>query len=61
MASFSGRKAGTDEKIVMRKNGSIVRARAIKDIQKTLILKDYDVLRGSPHDPIRTLTFGNTW
>ena len=52
---FLGKKAGTEENIVMRENGSVVRARAIRELQKILTLKDYDVLRGTPHDPIGTL------
>ena len=52
---FLGKKAGTEENIVMRENGSVVRARAIRELQKILTLKDYDVLRGTPHDPIGSL------
>ena len=52
---FLGMTAGTEENIVMRENGSVVSARAIRVLQKILTLKDYDVLRGTPHDPIRTL------
>ena len=52
---FLGKKAGTEENIVMRENGSVVRARAIRELQKIITLKDYDVLRGTPHDPIGTL------
>ena len=52
---FLGKKAGTEENIVTRENGSVVRARAISELQKILTLKDYDVLRGTPHDPIGTL------
>ena len=39
-----GKKAGTEENIVMRENGSVVKARAIKELQKMLAHKDYDVL-----------------
>ena len=28
---------------------------AIRELQKIITLKDYDVLRGTPHDPIGTL------
>ena len=52
---FLGKQARTEENIVMRENGSVVRACAIKELQKMLALKDYDVLRGTPHDPIGTL------
>ena len=52
---FLGKKAGRDENIVMRENGSAVRARAIRELQKILAPKDYDVLRGTLHDPIGTL------
>ena len=62
--TFLGKKAGT------RESGSVVRARAIRDLHKVLTLKDYDVLRGTSHDPIRSLresvarcrkTYGGTW
>ena len=39
----------------MRENGSVVRAHAIREFTKVLTLKDYDVLRGTPHDPVGTL------
>ena len=44
---FLRKKAGAEENIVMRENGSAVRARAIRELQKILTLKDYDVLRGT--------------
>ena len=44
----------------MRENGSVVRARAIKELQKMLTLKDYNMLRGTPHDPIGTLVTRDT-
>ena len=35
---FFGKKAGSEENIVMRENGSVVRARAIRELQKILTL-----------------------
>ena len=52
---FLGQKAGTKNNFWMRETGSVVRARAIREHQKILILKECDVLRGTPHNPIGTL------
>ena len=52
---FLGKKAGTEENIEMRENGSVVRARAIREFYKVLTLKDYDELRRTTPDPVGTL------
>ena len=48
MASFSGRRLAREDNIVMRENRRVVRGREIRELQKVLTLKDYDVLRGTP-------------
>ena len=49
-----GKRAGSDENLVMTQDGNVVRARAIKEAYRALRLQDLDVLRGSPHDPTGT-------
>ena len=55
---FLGKKPGTDEYIVMRDTGQVVRARAVKEMAKKMTLDDYAVLVGQPHDPLGALKTG---
>ena len=50
-----GKKFGTEEHIVLRPDGLVVRARAVREIEKKISLKDFDHLRSAPHDPLGTL------
>ena len=47
---FLGKRAGSDENLVMTQDGNVVRARAIKETHCALRLQDLDSLRGSLHD-----------
>ena len=49
---------GTEEHIVMREDGSVVRARAIREVDKKLTIEDLAVLCGQPHDPTSTVRSG---
>ena len=40
---------------MMTEEGKVVRARAIKEMHKTLRMEDLDKLIGTPHDPVGTL------
>ena len=55
---FLGKKAGSEENLVMTSSGSVVRARAIREMHRPLLLADLDVLTGTPHDPVGTLRAG---
>ena len=53
-----GKKMGTEEHLVMKEDGAVVRARAVREVEGKKTLEDYDVLTGQPHDPIGTLHAG---
>ena len=51
---YLGKRPGSEEKLVMFEEGKVVRARAIKEMHKTLRMEDLDKLMGTPHDPVGT-------
>jgi len=53
-----GKRLGTEEHVVMKEDGSVVRARAVRYMEKAMTMNDYDVLTGRPHDPLGTLHAG---
>ena len=56
---FLGKRAGSEENLVMTSTGSVVRARAIREMHRPLLLADLDVITGTPHDPIGTIRAGH--
>ena len=38
----------------MKEDGAVVRARAVRELERSVTLSDYDHLRGQPHDPTGT-------
>ena len=52
---YLGKKAGTEENLVMTMSGSVVRARAVREVHRRLCLQDLEVLSGTPHDPAGVL------
>ena len=55
---FLGKKAGSEENLVMKSDGGVVRARAIREVHRTVSLAELDQLQGTPHDPAGTLRGG---
>ena len=53
-----GKRLGTEEHLVMKEDGVVVRARAVRDMEKDMKLTDYDIMTGQPHDPLGTLRAG---
>ena len=56
---FLGKRAGSEDNLVMTSTGSVVRARAIREMHRPLLLADLDVIIGTPHDPIGTIRAGH--
>ena len=52
---FLGKRPGSEENLVMKEDGAVVRARAIREVAREMRLENYDVLKGTPHDPAGTL------
>ena len=52
---YLGKRPGSEENLVMTEEGKVVRARAIKEMHKTLRMEALDKLMGTPHDPVGTL------
>ena len=50
-----GKRMGTEEHFVMAMDGKVVRARAIREFDEKVALKDFDVLVSTPHDPTGTI------
>ena len=50
-----GKRPGSEENLVMTEEGKVVRARAIKEMHKTLRMEDLDKLMGTPRDPVGIL------
>ena len=50
-----GKRMGTEEHLVMTMDGKVVRARAIREFDEKVTLKDFDVLVSTPHDPTGTI------
>jgi hypothetical protein len=50
-----GKKLHTDEHMVMKEDGLVVRSRAVRENSVELKLQDYDKLRSTPHDPQGTI------
>ena len=53
-----GKRLGTEEHLVMKQGGIVVRARAVREEEKTMTMADHDTLTGRPHDPFGTLHAG---
>ncbi len=49
-----GKKLHTDEHLVMKEDGLVVRSRAVRENSQELTIADYDKLRSTPHDPLGT-------
>ena len=52
---FLGKKPHSEEFVIMRSNGQVVKARAVKEMAREVTLADLDRLIGEPHDPAGTL------
>ena len=52
---FLGKKAGSEENLVMKGDGGVVRARAIREVHRDISMIDLNQLRGTPHDPVGNL------
>jgi hypothetical protein len=50
-----GKKLHTDEHMVMKEDGLVVRSRAVRENSVELKLQDYDKLKSTPHDPQGTI------
>ena len=50
-----GKRFGTEEHLVLKDDGLVVRARAVREINRKIVLKDFDHLRSAPHDPLGVL------
>ena len=50
-----GKRFATGESLVMKSDGFVVRVRAVRERTATLELKDFDILKSTPHDPLGTL------
>ena len=50
-----GKRLGTEEHFIMQADGRVVRARAVREMEETLSLADFDVLVSTPHDPTGTI------
>ena len=53
-----GMRLGTEEHVVMRDDGVVVRARAIREVDRKITLEKLGVLTGQPHDPMGTMKAG---
>ena len=47
-----GKKLHTDQHLVMKEDGLVVRSRAVRETSQELTLADYDKLKSTPHDPL---------
>ena len=54
-ASGWGKGALSDEHLVMKHDGLVVRARAVRNISRNVKLEDLEALRSEPHDPTGTM------
>ena len=52
---FLGKRPGSEENLVMKEDGGVVRARAVRELLRPVTLADLDKIRGTPHDPTGTL------
>jgi hypothetical protein len=50
-----GKKLHTDEHMVMKEDGLVVRSRAVRETSVELTMQDYDKLKSTPHDPLGTI------
>ena len=50
-----GKRLGTEEHVVMKEDGTVVRARSVREVDKNLTIADLNVLTGRPHDPLSTI------
>ncbi len=50
-----GKKLHTDEHLIMKEDGLVVRSRAVRENSQELTIADYDKLRSTPHDPLGTI------
>ncbi len=47
-----GKKLHSDEHLVMKDDGMVVRSRAVREMDQEISLQDLDKLRSTPHDPL---------
>ena len=50
-----GKKLHTDEHLVMKDDGLVVRSRAVRENSQEVTLADYDKLKSTPHDPLGSI------
>ena len=50
-----GKKQGTEEHLVLKSDGLVVRARAVREFEEKVGLKDLEHIKSTPHDPLGTL------
>ena len=55
---YLGKRPGSEENLVMTDTGKVVRARAIREVQRAVTIEDLNRLKGTPHDPVGTLRGG---
>ena len=49
-----GKRLGTEVHVVVKEDGAVVRARAVRELERSVTLSVYDHFRGQPHDPTGT-------
>ena len=50
-----GKKLHSDEHLVMKEDGIVVRSRAVREMTKDITINDLDILKSTPHDPLGTI------
>ena len=55
-----GKKLHSEEHLVMKEDGLVVRSRAVRENSQPLVTEDYDKLISTPHDPTGTVKAATT-
>ena len=55
-----GKKLHTEEHLVMKEDGLVVRSKAARENSQPLVMEDYDKLISTPHDPTGTVKAATT-
>ena len=50
-----GKTAHSDEHLVMKSDGAVVRSRAVRELDNTITIEDLNKLKSEPHDPSGTM------
>ena len=49
------KRLGTDDRVVVKEDGAVVRARAVRELERSVSSSDYDHLRGQCRTPSRSM------